>query len=181
MWKKVILFAENNASFRNQRAEFLEAEGFRVIPAANAGEARVQLAKQFVNLAILDIRLRDDNDGTDLSGLALARAPAYFGTPKIILTDHEATGQVALEQGANGVPFAIDVLSKADGPDAMVVAVKRAIALSQIARYRYSALGILLSVVGLGILAMLTGDLKWLAASTALGVLYAGFMWWIAT
>jgi DNA-binding NtrC family response regulator len=83
--KATILFADNHTHFLNTRKEFLERAGYRVITADNLEAARRILEGGQIDLAILDIRLVDDDDEKDTSGLTLARETNRF-VPKIILT-----------------------------------------------------------------------------------------------
>ena len=82
----VILFADNDPDFLNTRAEFLQKAGHRVVRAYTLEQARQILAEARVHLAILDIRLLNDDDERDTSGLTLARDPAFHPVPKIMLT-----------------------------------------------------------------------------------------------
>lgn len=124
MSKGVILFADNNPRFLKVRKEFLEKEGYQVIPAADPAEARRILEQKQVDLAILNIRLVDDTDQKDISGLTLAKETAR-SVPKIMLTGFPTWKAVreALGPDLDGVPAAVDFVSKAEGPEAMVQAV----------------------------------------------------------
>ncbi len=125
-----VLFADNNPDFLNTRAEFLENEGYRVLKAFTLEEARQLLTEARVHLAILDIRMVDDDNEKDVSGLTLAKDLGYRPIPKIILTSfptYQTVGQ-ALGPALDGLPPAVDFLSKREGPEAMIQAVDRAFA-----------------------------------------------------
>lgn len=126
-----ILFADNHPDFSKARSEMLEAEGYRVVLAANPTEARRLLEKNSIDLAILDIRLLDDDDEKDTSGLTLAKEVAPT-VPKIILTDYPSVDAVreALKPQFHGLPPAVDFLEKRAGPEAMIASVKRSIAVN---------------------------------------------------
>lgn len=83
--KTVILVADNNEEFRSTLAEFLERSNYKVWQAASPIEARQVLEEKRVDLAILDLRLEDDKDPNDRSGLDIAKQVAPT-IPKIILT-----------------------------------------------------------------------------------------------
>lgn len=121
MSAKIILMADNLPDFLETRREFLEQAGYTVIPAGNPTDARKILQQVKLDLAILDIRLADDNDERDTSGLELARE---FGQriPIIILTGYPTWSGVkaALGRGLNGLSSAVDFLSKEEDPDIMV-------------------------------------------------------------
>lgn len=122
---KLVLFADNDRDFLNTRAEFLEDEDYRVLPAYGLDQAREFLAKARVHLAILDIRLVDDDDERDTSGLTLAKEPAFRAVPKIILTSFPTyqTVREALGLAGEGLPPAVNFLAKQEGPEAMLQSV----------------------------------------------------------
>lgn len=123
-----ILLADNDPDSVEARAELLEGEGYAVLKAFSPADARKVLLNQRIHLAILDIRLTDDTDG-DISGLDLARETAYRPLPKIMLTGFPSFEAVklALAPALDGLPPAVDFLSKKDGLEAMIQAVKRAL------------------------------------------------------
>jgi CheY-like chemotaxis protein len=126
-----ILFADNNSEFLKTRSEFLEKAGYSVIPALNPAEAREALGRGGIDLAIIDIRLVNDDDEKDNSGLALAKDAAFKPIPKIILTGFPSVNAVreSLKPQKNGSSAAIDFVSKEDGPDALIASIKRSIAI----------------------------------------------------
>lgn len=126
MKKFKILLADNEPEFLKTRQKILESEGYEVITASSPKEAEQHL-KKGVNLAIVDLRLIDDQDEADLSGLALIKKVA-MGVPKILLTGHptvEVTRR-ALRSNVEGIPAAVDVLSKHDPVDSFLRAVEQA-------------------------------------------------------
>lgn len=122
-----VLLVDNDPDFLNTRAELLERRGYGVQRACGLEEARWLLGQGHVHLAILDIRLVDDADDRDVSGLRLAKDPAYCMVPKIILTDFPSyqTVREALGPVLDGLPPAVDFLDKAEGPEALVQAIER--------------------------------------------------------
>jgi DNA-binding response OmpR family regulator len=126
-----ILFADNEPDFLNTRAEHLESAGYRVLKAYTLEQARRLLSESHVHVAILDIRMVNDDDERDVSGLSLAQDPTYQLIPKIILTSFPDTEKVreSLRIQPDGHPAAVDFLSKTEGPESMIQAVKRAFAL----------------------------------------------------
>jgi DNA-binding response OmpR family regulator len=122
-----ILFADNDVSFLNTRSEFLERAGYDVIKATTLTEAEWLLKNANIHLAILDIRMQNDDDERDRSGLELAKQAAYRSVPKIILTNHayyDAVREALKEQ--KGFKPAIDIIKKEDGPEALITAIKSA-------------------------------------------------------
>ena len=124
----VVLFADNDPDFLDTRAEFLEQAGYRVRKAYTLAQARHLLAEAHLHLAILDLRLEDDDDEKDISGLILASEPAFRPVPKIILTGFPTYHAVrqALGPALDPLPPAVDFLAKQEGPEALIQAVERA-------------------------------------------------------
>lgn len=125
---RIVLFADNTPIFLDTRAEFLENAGYRVLRASSVAEAKRVLDEAWVHLAVLDIRLSNDDDEKDSSGLMLAKQSEYRAIPKIILTGYPSYQQVrdVLGPVAEGLPPAVDFLAKVEGSAAMLDAVARA-------------------------------------------------------
>lgn len=130
--RATILLADNDLDFLKTRAEFLEQEGYRVIPAKDPIEARRVLDQGGIDLAVLDIRLQDDDDEKDTSGLTLAKEVAR-SMPKIILTAFPSVDAVreALRPQLDGLPAAVEFVSKAEGAEALLLAINRALGYSR--------------------------------------------------
>lgn len=128
MAKATILFADNNPDFLEARSDYLRQEGYRVIPANDPTEARRLLEGGRIDLAILDIRLINDDDDKDTSGLTLAKEVAR-SMPKIILTGFPSVDAVreALRPQLDGLPAAVEFLSKTEDPETLVTAIYRAL------------------------------------------------------
>src|SRR5262245_51690656 len=124
-----ILFADNDDRFRSTRAEFLQ-DSYEVIEARSVQEAEQYLRDNRIHLAIFDLRLEDDDDTGDISGLTLAKEAAYRAVPKIILTGFPSVEamRAALAPKLEGLPLAVDFLAKQDGPYALLQAVESAFA-----------------------------------------------------
>ena len=127
---KTILIADNLLEFLATRREFLESAGYRVLVATSPEETIDLLRNEWVHLAILDIRLTDNDDANDESGLQIAKAPEFRHIPKIMLTSYPSYESVreAMGQAAAGLPPAVDYLGKIEGPQAMLDAVDSALA-----------------------------------------------------
>lgn len=128
MIRKQILLVDNAPDFLNTLAEFLEKAGYHVLKAFKLEEAQRILSEAHVHLVILDIRMVDDNDEKDISGITLARDATYRSIPKIILTGKPSVTAVieALSPTLEGLPPAIDFVVKDDGPETLVQAVDKA-------------------------------------------------------
>jgi DNA-binding response OmpR family regulator len=127
MKKCKILFVDNNSEFLNPRSELIEAAGFEVLKALTLEEAEQFLRDIWVHVVILDVRMLDDDNPRDWSGLTLARKEAYRRVPKIILTgfrDHQVAVE-ALRLEPDGPPLAVDFLLKTAGDEVLIQAVER--------------------------------------------------------
>lgn len=119
---------DNNAPFLEVYSKLLEQAGYRVLRASSLEAADQALNEKRVHLAVLDIRMQNDDDANDVSGLMLAQKPQHRAVPKIILTGYPSVESVraALSSGTTGVAAAVDFLSKSEGPEALLQAVRQA-------------------------------------------------------
>mgnify|MGYP001065743686 FL=1 len=128
MEKETILLADNLAKALETRAEFLQKAGYRVIKAGTYDDALHHLCDSWVHLAVLDMRLVDDDDTEDESGLELAEDERFRAIPKIILTGFPTYASVreALTPFSDGTPKAVAFLAKEEGLDALLEAIASA-------------------------------------------------------
>jgi DNA-binding response OmpR family regulator len=121
-----ILIADNDSLFAEGCAEFLENSGYRVKTVFNFTDAGAALEKGDVHLAILDMRLINDRDDNDLSGLILARSSDPL-IPKIILTAYQRWDLVrgALGPAEAEPPAAVSFVAKQEGLDVLLSYVQR--------------------------------------------------------
>ena len=120
-----ILLVENDPSVRTSLREFLKVKGYEVYTASDPLQAKKLLQEKWVHLAILDIRLIDDNDPNDISGLTLA-SECDPRIVKIILTGYPSfeTLKIAKETNLNGAISAFDYAEKQEGPDKLLERIK---------------------------------------------------------
>src|ERR1043165_5796807 len=121
----ILMLADNDLDFLEYRAQLLRNSNHEVITAGSLEEAVRILSECHVNIAILDMRLVDDNDPHDISGLTLAKRPEFRAIPKILLTGFPTweTVRDGLSGSADGVPPVLEYLPKAEVADALVQAV----------------------------------------------------------
>lgn len=82
-----ILLADNTPAFLENYGTFLESNGYDVWRANSPDEATTILENGRIHFAILDLRLVNDNDELDKSGLQIAKEVAR-SVPKMILTNY---------------------------------------------------------------------------------------------
>ncbi len=125
MTKGQILLADNEPDFLSTRAEYLERHNYTVFTAASPQEVREHLTNHYIHVAILDIRLVNDDDERDKSGLMLAQDRTFAPIPKIIFTDFPTYQNVreALSPTSSGLSPADRFVAKKEGPTAMLSAV----------------------------------------------------------
>ena len=133
MAKFKILVADNDDSFRQSLAkDVLEPEGYQVYQAGNPAEARLILDRELIHLAIIDIRLTDDENPHDKSGFLLC-AEIDPSVARIVLTAYPPEGEPVVAfpakvrvQVNNGF-LMLYLLDKPVGPGILLEAVKKAL------------------------------------------------------
>lgn len=124
---KKILFVDNDPDFLSTRAEFLERAGFQVLKAASLIDAETYLRNEWIVLAIFDIRMTNDDDEKDVSGMTLVTADYTQLITKIVLTSFNTPLVRDLVRIAQQMQsLVLDVIEKSDGPDILVAAVNDA-------------------------------------------------------
>ena len=129
MSKITLLLVDNDPDFLIISGEYLENVGYRVIQAHNRDEAEHILETTNVHLIILDLRLNDDKDEKDRSGLIAAETIAHQ-VPKIILTKFPTYQDVvrALKMDAHHLQPAIDFVDKREGLDKLRQSIEESLA-----------------------------------------------------
>lgn len=114
---RTLLLIDNDQRFLNIWKEFLTSHGYEVISATNTQAARELIRAETFNLAILDIRMENDDDENDFSGLDLA-LEIDPSIPKVILTAFPTWEivQETLGPRLNHLPLAVDFIAKKEGP-----------------------------------------------------------------
>jgi DNA-binding response OmpR family regulator len=114
--KRTILLMDNVPAFLDSQARLLERAGYRVLRAATIAEAECILRDDWVHLAILDIRMEQEDNEYDISGLLLAQNAQFRHVPKIMLTQYpswESTREAL--NSVHGAAPAADYLAKGKG------------------------------------------------------------------
>jgi CheY-like chemotaxis protein len=113
-----LLLADNDEESRTTWARLLSNAGYHVRTAGSPDEARAILGTTAVDVAVLDLRLVDDDAENDYSGLLLAKDPAYTRVPKIILTAFPTDSQhlrEVLGAALDDLPTVVAFVDKAEG------------------------------------------------------------------
>jgi CheY-like chemotaxis protein len=104
-------------------------DGYLVTQANTRQEARDAMKNRKIDLAIMDMRLNDDRDENDYSGLELAAERPFRHIPKIILTAYSTTyeQQRKVWEIIGGEPPAvIAFVGKSEEPDTLLQEISRA-------------------------------------------------------
>jgi DNA-binding response OmpR family regulator len=124
-----ILLADNLEGYLNACAEYIALAGYEVEKARNPSEARLRIEEGGIHLAVLDMRLTNNDDDKDFSGLTVAKetSPAV---PKIILTAYQTWDAVreALGTADSDVPPAVDFIAKQEGLAPLLARIEKALA-----------------------------------------------------
>lgn len=123
--KQRLLLVDNNPGYRHSLLDLLELEGYTVSEAGTAGEAQERLGNGPFDLALVDVRMRNDDDTGDFTGLEIARRASAIGIPCIIVTSYATVEIARMSLRARGAkPFAEDLVTKASGPEALLDAIR---------------------------------------------------------
>lgn len=118
---KRILLADNDPDYLKSLSTLLDLEGYLVEKAATPTEALEKLGQDRFDLILVDLRLRDQSDTTDISGMEVAKRASSLGIPCIIVTAFPTVEMARLALRSRGAEsFATDLIPKADGPQALL-------------------------------------------------------------
>ena len=96
-----VLIVDDEKNIRRTLRMVLESEGYAVHEAGSAAEAESVLAREVVELILLDVKLGDDN-GLDLLRRVTAEAPQWLAGGGILLVESsERQAPVAVETVAD--------------------------------------------------------------------------------
>jgi two-component system NtrC family response regulator len=124
-----ILLVDNEPNYRDTVCQFLEDQGYEVLVASNPASAAELMKAERPALAVIDIRLLDNTDEKDETGLALAKQTDP-SIPKIILTafpNYQAVRE-AMKPSLDGLPAAVSFVAKQEGLYKLLEAIRLALA-----------------------------------------------------
>ncbi len=126
----VILLADNQEEDRTTWQRILISAGFDVELAKSPDEIREVFRRTKVDVAIIDLRLVDDENQHDISGLLLAKENAYRHIPKIILTAYN-TGYSEIREVLGPIvdelPSVVAFVKKDERPDILIEIIRQTI------------------------------------------------------
>lgn len=122
-----VLVVDNDLSYLDATARFLEVHDYDVYRAVSLERAQQLFDYTWVHVALIDVRMRDDTDRNDTSGLLLAKDSRYRSIPKIMLTQHPSYEYVreALGPDLEGIVPAVDFHSKLEEPEMLIRVLKQ--------------------------------------------------------
>lgn len=124
LWARVLL-VDNSADYRHSLLGLLDLEDYAVEEAGSVTEAKEKLLALDFDLALVDLRLSDDEDDYDFSGLEVTRLASERGTPCVVITAFPSVQATRLALRSRGKePLAVDLIPKKDGPQAILDAIK---------------------------------------------------------
>lgn len=175
MSQTTILLADNDPDFLETQRRFLEKQGYHVIIVQDLATARGELNQSDIDLAILDLRMINDDDEKDASGLVLAQIAVEQNIPCIILANFPSVAVVRelLEVGRGEKGHIIDLLTKAEGTEGMLNAVERALTLSRPTFKPLLALVLLLGALVVSVIGIVLSTPYLLAGTVVLTILFA--------
>jgi CheY-like chemotaxis protein len=118
--KQIVLLADNNDEIREVYGRILRMAEYDVKLASNPQQAREILTRSRINIAVLDVRLEDDDDPADLSGLNIAIDHIFHNIPKVMLTGYKISPEdLRTSHAIEEIPDAAWV-GKDEGPEKLI-------------------------------------------------------------
>jgi CheY-like chemotaxis protein len=124
---KTILLADDDEHFLKAFSAELRNAGYGVITATNPEDTRKIFQTRHIDLAILDLKLKDGKDPRDVSGLEIAQEMDSL-IPKIIITAYPTVEAIREALGAtvDHLPPAVAFLYKDEDTESQLKAVRDA-------------------------------------------------------
>lgn len=120
MKKATILVVDNSVNFGRSLANLLELEGYTVLIALSSSDAKALLRQSKIDLALFDIRLDDDGDEEDTSGIQLAK-DIKLPIPKLFMSAYTHVDHVReLLNKDSGRSIGEDIVDKSKGPQSIL-------------------------------------------------------------
>lgn len=129
---KPILVADNDPVWVRNLSEIIQGAGYSVISAKNPKEAMAIIGNHEADLAVVDLRLEEDTDPNDISGLHVAEDTDRT-VPKIIVSGYATISDAAqhLKLDLEGFPTILDFVLKTEVSKRLVPSIQRAMKLKK--------------------------------------------------
>lgn len=129
--EETLLLADNDLEYLDTTKTQLEKAGYNVLTASTPEETRRMLAERNVDLVILDLRLRDNHDEYDVSGLEIAEE-STITVPKVIVSEFGSfdAARKALGMRVDGLPAAVEFVRKGEGVEGLLRAIRKGLQLA---------------------------------------------------
>lgn len=127
-----ILVAENNTGHLDHLSSIVKSSGFSVLRATNPEQAKAILGSQRADVAVLDLRLEDDTDEHDITGLEVARKTDDM-IPKIIVSKFANKSDLAdaLKINIKGSPAIVEFVEMKKVATDLIPAIENAVRVRQ--------------------------------------------------
>lgn len=111
-----LLLVDNNKSFLEAWTDLLKIHGYHILSSFTLEDASLKIRNNNIHLALIDVRMKNDRDINDISGIEFASRIEFEYLPKLIITDFPnwKGTRLALSTVLKDPPPALDYLSKKD-------------------------------------------------------------------
>lgn len=121
---KKMLLADNDSDYRRSLRVLLELDNWQVQEVDSVKQALDKLETLEFGIILIDLRLSNDKDDYDISGLEVAKKAAENHIPSIIISAFPSVDATRLALRSRGsTPLADDFVPKAAGPQAVLDAI----------------------------------------------------------
>lgn len=118
-----ILIVDNCTELLEVQQRLLSLQGYQCEIADSPQQAMKLLAEKTYTLALLDLRLQDEDDMSDVSGISVAKwLSSNQRQTKVIIQTAYPTYETVRE--VLGLGIAVDYISKAEGPHALITRIQ---------------------------------------------------------
>lgn len=120
-----VLLVDNSADYRHSLLGLLGLEDYEVEEAGSVTEGKEKLLAGDFDLALVDLRLTDDEDDYDFSGLEVTRLAGELGIPCVVITAFPSVQATRLAlQSREKEALAVDLIPKRDSPQSILDTIK---------------------------------------------------------
>jgi DNA-binding response OmpR family regulator len=120
-----VLLVDNSADYRHSLLSLLRLKKYEVEEAGSVTEAKEKLLAGDFDLALVDLRLTDDEDDYDFSGLEVNELATEQGIPCVVITAFPTVQATRWAlQSREKEPLALDLIPKSDSPQSILDTIK---------------------------------------------------------